>query len=205
VWLYHGDILLSFFADTNLLSKRQKSPRNIEKFGGNLMFQFEPDHKKSETTAARKLGERIAQKYAVSYPVPVEEIIKQNYELEILEMELDPSIYAIVDLDMKEIVINSLIGLHRRRFTLAHELGHVALNHGIRRWTDYSSYLGGNSDKPIEEEANAFAAGLLMPGYMLKSAVAKIKNPKELAKQFQVSEQSMWISIETHRLINKLI
>lgn len=168
------------------------------------MFEFQPEYKKSETVAARNLGEKIAKMHGSSPPVPVKEIITSKYRIEIIELELDPSVSAIVDLDMKEIMINSTQGHQRGRFTLAHELGHIVLNHGVRKWTEYSSYVGGNSDKPIEEEANAFAAGLLIPGFMLKSAVQRIKNPKELANHFEVSEQSMWISLQTHKLINKL-
>ncbi|WP_416362099.1 hypothetical protein [Paenibacillus sp. B01] len=45
---------------------------------------------------------------------------------------------------------------------------------------------------------------MLIPGFLLKSTLQQIKNPKELAKHFEVSEQSMWIGLQTHNLINKL-
>ena len=175
-----------------------------EKFGGTVMFEFEPEFKKSETVAARNLGEKIAKMYGNIPPVPVKEIITSKYQIVVIELEIDPSVSAIVDLDMKEILINSTQGQQRGRFTLAHELGHIVLNHGIRKWKEYASYVGGNSDKPIEEEANAFAAGMLIPGFMLKSAVQRTKDPRELAKLFDVSEHSIWISLQTHKLIDKL-
>ncbi|QGG57837.1 ImmA/IrrE family metallo-endopeptidase [Paenibacillus sp. B01] len=94
------------------------------------MFEFQPEHKKSETVAARNLGEKIAKMYGGNPPIQVKEIITSKYQIEIIELELDPSISAIVDLDSKEIMINSTQGHQRGRFTLAHELGHIVLNHG---------------------------------------------------------------------------
>jgi hypothetical protein len=63
----------------------------------------------------------------------------------------------------------------RRRFTIAHELGHWRLHHDARRgvFCRSTSVEPRPSDDhpplpPAEEEANAFAAALLMPARLLQ-------------------------------------
>lgn len=89
----------------------------------------------------------------------------------------------------------------RRRFTLAHELGHFLLNHkgenGILfRDGDYN--FSGLQPNFQEREANQFAAELLMPAFRVHSL---IKNTPQtlgtLAQTFAVSESAM-----TYRLRN---
>ena len=72
------------------------------------------------------------------------------------------------------IAINHDKPLRRQRFSLAHELGHYALNH------DYLKQFGPEIDidhppeaphishEPIEAEADEFANELLVPGEILK-------------------------------------
>ena len=161
--------------------------------------------KKSETKTARLMGEKLAKKYFTNPAVPIREFLKEEYEFTIIEMELSDNIYALVDLDDKEIVLNTNQGINRCRFTLAHELGHIVLNHKIRKWTEYSNYIGTNPDQPLEEEANAFASGFLMPGDWLRHFVKEGLSPADLAKLFQVSQEALWYSLETNRLINKVL
>lgn len=54
---------------------------------------------------------------------------------------------------------------HRVRFTLAHELGHIILNHLKESETKYRSHL---ETDPLEAEANTFAAELLRPPILLE-------------------------------------
>ena len=59
------------------------------------------------------------------------------------------------------VLINSDKPRVRRRFTIAHELGHLALRHLHGGEIVVDDIVSGGS--PREREANAFAAGLLMP------------------------------------------
>ena len=99
----------------------------------------------------------------------------------------------------------------RQRFTIAHELGHFALNHQGEMFVDHKvlNKRDGRSKiaiDPQEIEANAFAAALLMPESMVLEAVIDIADNdtpergdliKKLAKAFEVSVQAM-----EFRLIN---
>ena len=74
----------------------------------------------------------------------------------------------------KAIFLNSAISYDaRKRFTLAHELGHAEIPHHTnpeyKCLKDDIEYLSGADDK--EREANAFAAELLMPTDLVADAV----------------------------------
>jgi len=93
----------------------------------------------------------------------------------------------------------------RKRFTMAHELGHYFL-HGEKIKESYKAFVDtpntytlfkkndidvDECDKPMEAEANFFAAELLMPEDVVKEAYKKVKNPEILSEIFMVSLQSM--------------
>lgn len=85
----------------------------------------------------------------------------------------------------------------RRRFTLAHELGHFQIGHegGIPR--DRPDSFSLDNKNPLEIAANRFAAELLMPeravrflvfdrGMKLLSELAKAANVSQVAMQFRL-------------------
>jgi hypothetical protein len=91
------------------------------------------------------------------------------------------------------ILVNSAHPRVRKRFTVAHELGHF-LRHRNRisnRLIDdkmYRSRLGNTK----EAEANKLAAELLMPGRLIQQLRAEgVKNVEDLAKRFEVSLEAM--------------
>jgi Zn-dependent peptidase ImmA (M78 family) len=169
-------------------------------------FQYEKEEKKSKTTAARNLGEKIARTNSIKTPpIDVFDLVQNKYGIKVREISLDNDISAIVDLNNQDITLNRDKHIYHKRFTLAHELGHILLKHNQRKWTDFSNYItDSNPDKPLEEEANAFAAGLLMPKYLLLQYIKKGYKIKKLAYLFQVSEQALWYSLSTYKLINKI-
>lgn len=100
-------------------------------------------------------------------------------------------------------VVNKQHAPVRKRFTVAHELGHFVLHppapeydgvHTQRRDLEASS---GTSLKEIE--ANAFAAELLMPEALVRERFARVTDLFDLderdvhaaAKDFEVSQQAM--------------
>jgi Zn-dependent peptidase ImmA (M78 family) len=103
----------------------------------------------------------------------------------------------------------------RQRFTIAHELGHFALHHGTERvFVDNENYYQfimfratnlTPKDLKKEQEANAFAAALLMPQSHIKKELQAYNGfdfsdssmINELAKKFEVSTQAM-----SYRVIN---
>lgn len=89
----------------------------------------------------------------------------------------------------------------RARFTLAHELGHIFLNHDKRDFYDaeaareLSEDMSDNVKPAKEKEADAFASELLIPMEQLKKFQGELKNLDKLAEIFQVSKPAMSIAI----------
>lgn len=99
-------------------------------------------------------------------------------------------------------------GLERRRFTIAHELGHFILHKDTPLFVDkvdrtlYRNMDSSTGEYKKEREANSFAASLLMPRIFIDEEINNLpKNTKDpiasLSKKFKVSEQAM-----TYRLAN---
>ena len=94
------------------------------------------------------------------------------------------------------ITYNSTEALQRKRFTIAHEIGHFALGHlkpGSPLFRDTPSNFSSQSANTQERDANSFAAQLLMPSKMVKYAVAEksITDVDSLAETFGVSQVAM--------------
>jgi Zn-dependent peptidase ImmA (M78 family) len=81
----------------------------------------------------------------------------------------------------------------RRRFTLAHEIGHLLLGHTC------------NNDQTIksheEKEADIFASELLVPKSLLKKDFQLAPNIPALSFKYRVSQQSIGIKIQTDHLL----
>lgn len=149
-------------------------------------------------------------------------LIAENYNILIQEEELEGDLSGMLlrDVDNTIIGVNSRHHNHRKRFTIAHELGHFILHKGnpvhIDRtfrvnFRDKNSSLANNID---EIEANAFAAALLMPEKKVKQVVNKklregidIEDSEELqniADMFQVSKQALLIRLFKLGLVEDL-
>lgn len=91
----------------------------------------------------------------------------------------------------------------RKRFTIAHEIGHYVYNTAVLQLNDYEKIDYRNdksSDGQNEEEvfANNFAAALLMPSSFLKSANLQIGVHRiELASRLKVSLEALNYRINT--------
>lgn len=99
-------------------------------------------------------------------------------------------------------LVNSRHHPHRRRFSLAHELGHILLSHDVEDLEEVPSIDAPPesmkhcaSGDPREKEANIFASALLMPVEILKKEYAKGADIEKLAKIFDVSQQAMTIAV----------
>ena len=94
----------------------------------------------------------------------------------------------------KVICINSKHGtLQRRRFTLAHELGHVVLNHPLKPLV-YRNSESDHNQKPEEVQANVFARDLLMPAGVL--AALHVTTVDEIIRICSVSHISAQLRLK---------
>ena len=93
----------------------------------------------------------------------------------------------------KDIFINKYDGSTRRRFTIAHELGHYFLHHDPSVSPDETIVSLRSARTKKESEADLFAAELLMPKDHVLSIYEKLNPPflSDIAKHFNVSKAAM--------------
>ncbi|MDW4049086.1 ImmA/IrrE family metallo-endopeptidase [Staphylococcus saprophyticus] len=87
------------------------------------------------------------------------------------------------------IVYNALKSISRQRFTLAHEYGHIKLNHAGKSLYDREKGTGTYTRE--EFEADTFASCLLFPLY--KRYEYRKKSSYEIANKFSISFSAVWV------------
>jgi hypothetical protein len=136
---------------------------------------------------ARELARKVLRAEGItSPPVPVRAIARRR-GLKVVEVESLGSLSARLVDDRLDVVEGQ--PEVRKRFSIAHELGHhhlLGTTHG--------------SGPTVEQEANAFAGELLVPGHFLRAAVGAAASVDHLRERFQVSRQVIEIAAETQKL-----
>ena len=143
-------------------------------------------------------------------PIHVEQIaLRLGLQVEHASLGDEIAGLLVVQDDNGMIGVNTNQAPARQRFTIAHEIGHFLLHRKempvfidkqffkpyFAAFRDSASSAG---EDRLEREANAFAAALLMPSALVRSAIAELRGNiadeeaiEELAKKFQVSRQAM--------------
>ncbi|MFL0354835.1 ImmA/IrrE family metallo-endopeptidase [Erythrobacter sp. GH1-10] len=158
--------------------------------------------------APRKLAERIHEIETLPLAVPIEELCEALGILSIKEVETSAFEAALITDAVKSaghILVNRNSPRHRRRFSIAHELGHFLIeahrtrgDHPIEcALQDLHLLNPRDRDKRIriEGEANTFAADLLMPPRRIREYVGHVGVSLEvlvaMAREFEVSKEAM--------------
>ncbi len=157
-----------------------------------------------------KAGEILHLSGVDSPPVAIDRIVWQHsVKIKFSRMDLQVSGILMVK-DGKGIIgVQSADPPVRQRFTIAHELGHYVLHiqQGKQVFVEdkmYRKVESGDDERRMEQEANIFAAAILMPEKLvckeLETFTESCSRPykiKRLAERFCVSEAAM-----TFRLTN---
>lgn len=157
----------------------------------------------------------------LNLPIKIDEIARLQ-GLKVMPYPLDGTISGVLVIEENG---NGIIGFNqnesrvRRRFTIAHELGHYELHkeHSHlfvdREFKQSRLYRSQKSSsdvatKDYETEANSFAAAILMPEDLIRKELENIKidlgseqGLKELAKKFDVSSTAMYFRLTNLDLI----
>ncbi len=140
-------------------------------------------------------------------PVPVEKLAK-GCGIRVLRWRLENVDGLVMRLDGQAVIgVNDAHHPNRRRFTIAHELGHHLLGHDDGFHVDFSDDLSpaATGEHPgynwrHERAANDFAANLLMPARMVRELTPRIEDLATLADAFEVSTAAMGIRLRNLRL-----
>jgi len=141
----------------------------------------------------------------LSIPVDVSSLAN-NLGIEIKEEPMDDAISGHISRVSEyayRIVVNSTHHENRKRFTIAHEIGHFLFDDDIlednKKICDEKLFRSGQGCSTLNQEretrANRFAASLLMPTKKVREN--RTKTPRELAEAFQVSEAAIGIRLKS--------
>jgi Zn-dependent peptidase ImmA (M78 family) len=176
------------------------------------------------TKVAVARARKLLREYAIEeVPIPVE-YLAEELGAELLYRTLEGDISGILYRDepgRTVIGINAWDSRTRQRFTIAHELGHLLLHPGQPVIVDKLVKINfrRTPSMPVagpteEQQANAFAAELLMPERLVKDTAREIVGDNvlfssddlvhELAQLFDVSPQSMGYRLVNLRLLDSL-
>jgi Zn-dependent peptidase ImmA (M78 family) len=146
----------------------------------------------------KRAGDVLRAANAKSIPVPVESIVAKHQirlsrapHRSFSGMLIRKDGYALIGINSGEAPV-------RQRFTIAHELGHFFLHPQKDAFVDYRDNSRDVMRTPREQQANMFAAALLMPGELLQKDVrpfASVGLSEDrlyaLARRYMVSEDAM--------------
>lgn len=166
--------------------------------------------------------EQVARKLLsqVSYHLPVDvKALARRLGVDVIEQDLEDSVSGMLAVrdGQATIVVNQHHAHRRQRFTIAHELGHYCLHRMASNvFIDVSPVYFRDSRSsegtyPKEQEANRFAAELLMPATVIRDKVNKSPIDamdddavRMLADEFDVSVQSLSIRLTNLGLISQM-
>jgi len=166
------------------------------------------DYKKARDTAWKVLIDcKIS-----ALPVDLNIIVK-HYDIEVIRYSqcsltqiFKPEIISgdgfITEVNGRKIIfINDMINTRgRRRFTLAHELGHGILNHPLNNIVARNNEYDLDAN-PLETQANVFSRDILAPACVLEAI--GIKTADEIMRICDISRVSAGIRLERLELLRK--
>lgn len=153
-----------------------------------------------------KIAKRLAKKHGVKPPVDILALVAKFAEVEetVLPVDADAISINLKNGDRKpQIFINRFSDDNRKRFTLAHELGHIVIPWHVGSIISHINgyqYFVDHVYAQIEAEANRFASEILLPSEWLEKKVkyfngSPIDFTKRIAQKAKVSFLSTSISV----------
>ena len=162
------------------------------------------DYKVADYTKAKRAARAVlAKNYITDIPVSIMGII-ENYGIKVESRRFDApynNVAGFISLHDGLIVVNQDDPPNRRKFTLAHELGHLVLHRDAllndkNRSILYRMPIGQTNTDPLEREANCFAANILVPDEFLE--IYENEGTDVIARMFDVS-----VDVAGFRLVSR--
>lgn len=153
--------------------------------------------------AAKQLAQKLLKEAgATEAPVSLQRVIEhlqKTYELDVRRIDVGEKVSGLlvvckeVDTEYATIGFNGSHPWCRRRFTIAHEIGHLLLGHTCNKNSENGSHN--------ETEANIFAGELLVPTTFIKKDYPRLRDLKELSKLYRVSDQTLTIKLMDAQIV----
>jgi hypothetical protein len=157
-----------------------------------------------DSSSAYGVGEYIAKEVGYDRRIDFYAVVKSfggtlhfigPSEFKKLGQVFENSIYVQKDYKF-DVLLPIYHGPTEHRYTLAHEIGHFIMH------KKPMSYACRGGDSPVEQEANSFALGLLMPAERFKEVYEQIRNRSnnlifDLSGLFSVPEFAVEARLES--------
>jgi Zn-dependent peptidase ImmA (M78 family) len=166
------------------------------------MGKDEFDHGPKKKLACHLASELIKDAGIKCAPVSLVSVIQHlqtKHNLDVVSDYFSQKISGLLVTSMKEGVEYATIGFNknhhwnRRRFTIAHEIGHLLLRHSCVPIDGKKSHN--------EREADLFASELLMPPAIFRDDFKRLRDIPSLAQLYRVSPQALTIRLKELRLV----
>lgn len=131
------------------------------------------------TQCINNITERLIDRFELHPPIDIAPVVKEYADVSsmVLPDELDGIVAFLKHPTLRaRIILNSTKPTTRKRFTLAHELGHVVIPWHIGSIGSHTDTFEDSSDfiyREMEREANAFASSILIPHRWTASILTK--------------------------------
>lgn len=142
---------------------------------------------------ATNCAKKVISEYQLNYPLNIEQFC-QNLNIKIFEKDLDMDACLIIKNGKTFILLNKY-NYSKRKFSIAHELGHYFLdNHNELMFSCFDIESGSKSNNMEQErEADEFASELLIPSNKIEKKLLEdisFEIIKQLQEEFQTSLKS---------------
>lgn len=150
-----------------------------------------------------KLASLVLGRYGLFPGFHMEEFVAEFMEIrdETIPFDIDAVFFYAQNRNTPTIIINSSLSPQRRRFTLAHEMGHYFIPWHVGTivcHTDPRLHMGRYMYESMETEANRFASELIIPSEWLLDLISKhrsIKRVSEIVRNSGVSGTAVNIAL----------
>lgn len=159
-----------------------------------MMAGARPRYSLCERVAEHTVAEFSRPHGQLEPPIPVE-ALASSLGFQVLRLfSVADEFSGLVSLRHRLIGINGNHHRHRQRFTIAHEISHIALKHPPE------SHCTGRQIAVFNVEADACASELLIPQSLLARSFSRCSDASFLARIFDVSEEAMALKLRAFQL-----
>lgn len=155
----------------------------------------------------KKLAKKLIKKYSLAPPINIRELLEKYAKCVEDALPNDADAICIMNITEPLVILDRFKSETRKRFTLAHELGHLIIpwhSGMISCHTDKEGTINESAYQIMESEANSFAAEILMPSEWLRDFVLQNEDNgindliETVAHIAQVSRSAAFFSIIKH-------
>lgn len=169
---------------------------------------FQAKYRIPASGSARDTAEALLAAAGIGKPPVHVETLAEECGVRVLPWKFQNVDGLVIRLDGGAVIgVNAAHHGNRKRFTIAHELGHHLLGHDDSFHVDFAGELSpaASGEHPgynwrHERAANDFAANLLMPAALVRQEAARTSDVDKLAQTFLVSAAAMGFRLKNLRV-----